>query len=139
MIFVFHRISRNTVRKCSCPKKKKDRLCGVADEDRRKAFSIGVLKLWMREASDVLPGLFQGQVPMQVSVVGDGGKGKESKGKKDKGKGKDKIQSKNGDGSKGKDEDNNRNSSKQAAQLQGFCSMLPPTPVSRVGEFGFGG
>ena len=36
---------------------------------------VDALKLWIREASFVLPGFFQGQVPMQVNAVGGWQKG----------------------------------------------------------------
>ena len=86
------------------PEPVKATLCHSPLDQKR---SFDVMKLWMREASYVLPDLFSGQVLTQVSVVGDGGKGKEGKGK-----GKDKN---NGDGGKGKDRDNNWTSGQQAA------------------------
>ena len=36
--------------------------------------------MWMRDASNVLPSLLHGQIPMQVSSVGDGGMGQEGQG-----------------------------------------------------------
>ena len=74
--------------------------------------TVEALMLWMRDASYVLPRLFQGQVPMQVNVVGDGGKGK----------GKDKSKSKKSDRGQGKDRAHNWNSGQQEGQFQCYCS-----------------
>ena len=67
--------------------------------------SVNALKLWTREASYVLSGLFQGA----IDAAGDGENGKGKKGN-GKGKGKDKSKNKNGVGGKGKDRGNNWNS-----------------------------
>ena len=61
-----------------------------------RGVGASALWLWIREESNVLPDLSQGQVLMQVSSVGDGGKRKKSRGKN--GKGEDKKKSKNGKG-----------------------------------------
>ena len=51
------------------PELMKATLCQVPLGQRR---GVDALKVWIRQASCVLPGLFQGQVPMQVNAVGDG-------------------------------------------------------------------
>ena len=74
------------------PELMKATLCQVPLGQRR---SLDALKLWIRQASCVMPGLFQGRVPMQVNAVGDGAKERRAQARK-KGKGKGKNSGKDG-------------------------------------------
>ena len=65
------------------PELMKATLCQSPLDQRR---SVDALKLWIREGSYVLPGLFQGQVPVQACAAGDGGKGKKGKGERSNGR-----------------------------------------------------
>ena len=58
------------------PEPLKATLCQSPLDQRR---TVDALKLWTREASYVLPGLFQGQVLVPVSAVGDGGKARRAR------------------------------------------------------------
>ena len=68
--------------------------------------TVASLKMWTREASSVLRGLFHGQEPMQVSAIGGDAKGNKTKVKQTKGIGKGKVRGKGHDGGNNKDRDN---------------------------------
>lgn len=70
-------------------------LCQALLDERR---TDGSLKIWIREASYDLPGLFQGKVPMQVNSIAADRKGKKGKDMQSKGKGNGKGKDENHDG-----------------------------------------
>ena len=59
------------------PEHTKGTLCQSPSDQRR---SVDALTLWLRDASYVLPRLLEGQISMQVSALGDGGKRQDGQG-----------------------------------------------------------
>ena len=84
--------------------------------------SVDALNLLIQGASCVLPGLFQGQVSLQESAVGDGGNGKKRQRQEGQGEGQEQEQERRRRQGQGSRQQVEWNSGQQTAQFQGFCS-----------------